>query len=488
MTVFWDWTSFKCMEVASLEVGIASPMALELLDALKIKKEDIDATLAVVTATWSTFPKTRHSRGFIIFIFRKLCRIILSNMSMCEGDTIIRWILIILSCSFGCDFPLFAQFLLSSDGIVLLQPSHCQTLAVCRNGCFLPLEPLHQGQSKEIGGSWCWFRHDRCWSCCNVLRNCRILTSWSRPRTLLNRWRWLCHVVATVWEENTDVGASQKAHVLPGCGISSYHLCTAPPKGCSSKFHGNGQGVAQCIGWYNSCRHLGWTASHSSCSETPQWTDGAVVGGQKDALGHAWCYCQESHAHFLCSEVSHGKQSSWCCLAYRVGDCNHRCYLCDHSPVFITIPHSSSLIVPHLEPQAGILNDLLVAKATIDQSCCQGGYTVLHLGKSNFEIMLLIVSLEQTEPGGSCTMKKHQTDAEKTAKTATEIHGCFTVSLRGFPSIQILTLKNDEKCLLYQTCIKLFAFVRGTLNRPSVLCSSGMWPRDVVTLQYCSNF
>ena len=69
------------MEVASLEVGIASPMALELLDALKIKKEDIDATLALVTATWSTFPKTRHSRGLIIFIFRKLCRIILSNMS-----------------------------------------------------------------------------------------------------------------------------------------------------------------------------------------------------------------------------------------------------------------------------------------------------------------------------------------------------------------------------------------------------------------------
>lgn len=77
------------MEVASLEVGIASPMALELLDALKIKKEDIDATLALVTATWSTFPKTGHSRGFIIFIFRKLCRIILSNMSICEGDTII---------------------------------------------------------------------------------------------------------------------------------------------------------------------------------------------------------------------------------------------------------------------------------------------------------------------------------------------------------------------------------------------------------------
>lgn len=68
----------------------------------------------------------------------------------------------------------------------------------------------------------------------------------------------------------------------------------------------------------------------------------------------------------------------------------------------------------HLEPQAGILNDLLVAKATIDQSCCQGGYTVLHLGKSDFETMLLIVSLEQTEPGGSCTIKKHQTDAEKT--------------------------------------------------------------------------
>lgn len=34
----------------------------------------------------------------------------------------------------------------------------------------------------------------------------------------------------------------------------------------------------------------------------------------------------------------------------------------------------------HRCPKAGILKDLLEAKATIDKACCQGGHTVLNLG------------------------------------------------------------------------------------------------------------